>query len=225
MFKQFLSTSSTSTSRIIRSLITRTSFSTKSQHAIETTECKRIGIHYAHITYKNDITSAVKIFDNYKRLILDCKCEDGVLVEQKIFSKFGECLNLPEGEIFVWKACKHAEIPVYVQLRVPDEAERITPFYQDLLYQLQYPLDHAHRGRVEYGYVEDIIGLDGTEYDTASSSYCSPALKLTYKKGRLVTPDKHDNRPHVFDSHGIHVCLRREDCKFWFERTENSNSL
>jgi len=184
---------------------------------------KREGEWYEHTfkyniykTYVNDILDEVKSFDLKGRLVRLTKYYSGEIISQTVYNEDGQCTNLPDGEIIVWKACMHYpnnninhEIQVYVKLRVPKEAKRITPFVNHI--------PEEHKGRVEYAHVEDIIDKDGNTYDTAVSFVAQDVNReLVYVKGKDIKPDSYNHNPNHNCSHGIHVHLYKNDCDRWW---------
>lgn len=185
---------------------------------------------------KRDKNDKFEVYANYRNNKMDGPCRvyqnhcliseneysNGVIIKQKLYNKFGNCMTLPDGVIIVWKACIYKyinctkEIPVYVKMLVPHEAKRVTPF--DDIYE-SYP---TFRGRVEYAYVVDIFDKYDNTYNEATSIN-NHYNKLIYKKGEIVKPDKYDDNPYNINANGIHVQLHKLDCDKWFNVT-NYNS-
>lgn len=114
---------------------------------------------------------------------------------------------LPDGEIQVWKACKAGGRYVYVRLRIPADAARVTP----------NTLDGTYKSRVEYGVVTEIVDDKGKSYDEAVSCIYM-GVPLVYRVGREVRPDGFDPDPSVNCGQGIHVQRYRDQCYQWFLR-------
>ena len=115
-----------------------------------------------------------------------------------------EC-TLGEGELIVWKACKSDGVNVYVKLKIPAEAKRMTP---------KNP-SHSHRykGRVEYAQVIQIIDKGGNEYKSAKSFVYG---SLLYEVGKEVRPNGYDNTIINECGKGINVHLHKDHCDQWF---------
>jgi hypothetical protein len=191
------------------------------------------------VVYVNDkMNGSGKLLNKKKELISEFEMFDDKIIKQKLYNNSGKCTNLPDGEIIVWKAgyshssCssnlvnnnldnnldKLSPIKVYIKLRVPIEARRVTPFYQPPYFFHQshphYIEPLRHKGRVEYAYVDDIIDKDGNSYNKATSFVHS--LQFDYIKKSMVKPDSYDDDPNNESSHGINVHLFVEDCDQWF---------
>lgn len=127
-----------------------------------------------------------------------------VRVISDIDSTGRECVLPRDGEFIAWKICLSADKKyVYVQLKVPKEARRITP--------LNFP--SKHKGRVEYAMVEKIIGQDGTEYKEAESFLGGKAL--VYKVGEVAQPDGYNDNIKIDCGQGISVHLHKDHCDQW----------
>lgn len=169
-------------------------------------------------TYKNDkLNGKTTLFDNDKLLSIR-NYEDDIIMSQYLYNKKGNCINLPDGEIFVWIPGLYCApdsnqlINVYIKLRVTPEMSRVTPFYDILDYNM------VGKGRIQSGYVEEIIdGYDSkTSYDSVTLK-CEDTEPHVYKLGDLIKSDSYDGRPYIIDSYdtnyyGINANLYMEDC-------------
>lgn len=120
---------------------------------------------------------------------------------------------LPEGEIDVWKLCgvwRNGERHyVYVQIRVPKSARRVTPYDR---------WGTSYKARVEYGTVIAITDLDGhPEPDTEAEScvYLETSSRLTYTVGKEVRASSLDEDPTQSCGAGINVQRYRDHCPQW----------
>ena len=109
-------------------------------------------------------------------------------------------------ELIVWKECKSGEHNVFVELKVPIEAKRITPTNSESRY----------KSRVEYAIVQRIFDIVGTEYKEASSCVYSSSI-LTYKVGELIRPDGFDDNITNECGRGINVHAYQDHCRQWFK--------
>lgn len=172
-----------------------------------------------------ELDGQTKFFIN-GTLIYDTLFSKNNIVDQKQYNLNKECVNLPDGEIIVWKACLHENhtnngtIEVYVKLKVPTEAKRVT-VYNKLSHYLYCCANMPiviMEGRVEYAYVEDIIDKYGRSYKDAISFVNDQRKGFLYKKNEMVYPqnNEYDDNPLNENSSGINVCLHKEDCNRWF---------
>ena len=113
---------------------------------------------------------------------------------------------LPDGEIEVWKMCRASDNTyVYVQIRVPEEARRVTP--------LQDIGEATYKARVEYGVVVGIQDRDGKAYTEATSFVHNE--RMVYRVGEEVRPSTLSMDPNVDCGPGIHVHRHRDHCDQW----------
>ena len=129
--------------------------------------------------------------------------DDGLIRLVKAPDSQGRNYVLPDGEIDVWKACRAGTINVYVRIRVPREAGRVTPF------------SALCKARVEYGTVVEIVDAEGRRYPEATSFVYSGG-STTYVEGQVVRPDRFDPNPRQDCGAGLNVHLHRDHCTQWF---------
>lgn len=125
----------------------------------------------------------------------------------------GRDLILPEGEIEVWKACKSEGVGVYVRLRVPADARRVTPI------DTQASLGgRSCKSRVEYAIVVGIEDEAGKPYQEATSFVYKKGEGLVYRVGEIVRPDGYDPNLGRGCGRGINVHRYRDHCTSWFKK-------
>ena len=149
------------------------------------------------------------------KLLSENVYHQGTLVKIKVLcDEKGRDCALKEGEILVWKACRvrltdrgryGASVNVYVQIRVPPEARRVTP----------HDPQRKYKCRVEYGTVEQIVDSQGTSYPCAYSFVASTSI--VYTKGEVVRGHDFDDRIDVDCGAGINVHVHRDHCDQWFQ--------
>ena len=114
---------------------------------------------------------------------------------------------LPDGEIHVWKLCEAKdETYVYVKIRVPKEAKRVTPF----AFTLADGAQTSYKARVEYG---TVVGIFPPRYEEATS--CIHSERVIYRVGQEVRPSSLNEDPNVECGAGINVHLQRDHCDQW----------
>lgn len=164
----------------------------------------RKGYRHGRTTYWNTDTSLFMVAD-YDR---------GKLA--KVLSlpdPFGRETVLPDGEILVWKACRRktewydfwSATNVYVRIRVPADARRVTPYDPEDLY----------KSRIEYGVVVGIEDAKGNAY-TEADSFIYEDAGLHYVVGCEVHPDGYNPDPELGCGQGIHVYRYKDHCTPWF---------
>lgn len=140
--------------------------------------------------------------------------KNGVIVKiNSLCDQDGRENVLPQGtEVIVWKACKSlSELicskgkNVYVKLKVPVEAKRITAIN----------IARIMISRIEYGIVEQIIDKDGNEYNEAKSFVYQDNI-LIYRKGQKVVPNGFNDNILQDYEEGIHVHRYKDQCDTWF---------
>lgn len=120
---------------------------------------------------------------------------------------------LPEGEITVWKAGvveADGGTDVYIRLRVPADAKRVTPMNVGI---------KRYLSRVSMGVVDRIEDVDGTEYPTAKGDD-----GVVYTVGATVRAPDFDADPSVTDpvagsGRGIWVHRFQDQCEVSFHGT------
>lgn len=139
----------------------------------------------------------------------------------------GNNYALGDGELTVWKLCgvkdsgecdipeELAEaLPVYVELKVPSDAKRMTP--------LPY-LNSNYKSRVEKAFVVSITDMSGKKYTECRS--CIYDNKFVYKVGETVSPDSYNQSAHLDCAPGIHVHKFREHCDQWLSTCFTPKSI
>ena len=144
------------------------------------------------------------------KLWQECDYQDGELVRTtSLRDESGRETVLEDGEIEVWKACvakgAGGDVAVYVQLRVPADAKRVTP----------RDVEHRYQGRVDRAFVVGITDADGKKYEEARS-FVYHFGKLTYKLGQEVRPDGFQTNALLRYAQGIHVHRHKDHCDRWF---------
>ena len=123
-----------------------------------------------------------------------------------IVLRIGRETILRSGELTVWKACRAANgLNVIVELKVPAEARRITPFDKKFLF----------KSRVNHAIVQRIFDQKGLEYKEAKS-FVHKGNQLTYHLGQEVRPDGFDDNLMKDCGQGISVHLYQDHCLQWF---------
>jgi antitoxin component YwqK of YwqJK toxin-antitoxin module len=118
----------------------------------------------------------------------------------------GEEHVLPEGEIVVWKACRHMNsntevVFVYVMILVPAEAKRVTVVDTRKIY----------KSRISFGRVIDIEDEKGNKYDDAHS-YVYSGRSIKYERNKMVYPNSFDPDPNNECSFGISCHRYKNQC-------------
>ena len=146
-------------------------------------------------------------------LLVDMIIKDGRTIEVKSIKDENEreCV-LQKGTQYVWKAClTENNTKVYVKLKVPEHAKRITPcaLLSAYLFECRNLIS-----RVDCVHVEQIIDNNGTEYEKAFS----PVRKrgLTYIVGQSIVDEKFNDDANVCCGAGINVCVYKDQCDTWF---------
>lgn len=161
----------------------------------------------------------------------EIKFEDKmVVIRNKIIDDKGRNNILKNGNIVVWKMCITINgVFVYVKLRVPEGAERVTPLWNKNNDGI------PPKSRVEYAFVEDIIGKDGNSYDTCYpfvNEYPKVSLNFPYVKGEITKFMDTSNINYIFNNSieydcvpGIHVQKYQDQCDYWAEKYNNPQIL
>lgn len=136
----------------------------------------------------------------------------------KLYDSIGRNCVLPDGEIYVWKACKTDDsagnrVNVYVKIRVPKEAKRVTVVDKQIT-STSYTEEPSFKSRIEYGYVEEIVDKQGFNYNWASSFVHMSGFR--YEVGHLVVPDAYNSDANVDCGAGINVHCYKDQCDVWF---------
>ncbi|AYV83514.1 MAG: hypothetical protein Hyperionvirus7_85 [Hyperionvirus sp.] len=121
-----------------------------------------------------------------------------------------DCI-LGDGVVYGWKVCKVGATFVYVKLKVPGAAQRVTPIDQG----------DAFISRVEYAITEKIFDAKGKEYKEAKS-YLIYNKILTYKVNSTVHPDKFDPSLDNNSSCGINMHKYKDQCDIWIRSNFHS---
>ena len=120
---------------------------------------------------------------------------------------------LPEGEIVVWKACKYKNTNVYVKIKVPKEAKRVTVYSRDP--------DRIYKARIEYGTVIEIVDEHDNNYTEATSFICPFDKKINYIVGQQIRGDGYDDDINTKCGQGISVHRYKDHCRNWFYKYAN----
>ena len=130
-----------------------------------------------------------------------------------LHDELGRDPRLPDGDIEVWKVGRNNPPTlcnglnwkrVYISLRVPADARRVSPF----------DFDKSYGSRVEHAIVVGIEDAHGNPY-TQAYSLIHTVCPLTYVVGQVVRPDGFDPDPTVECGQGIHVVRYKEQCRRW----------
>ncbi|AYV81084.1 MAG: MORN repeat-containing protein [Harvfovirus sp.] len=115
-----------------------------------------------------------------------------------------DCI-LEKGKVIeVWKACSVDKKFVFVKLRVPAEAKRVSP------------LNIFGKGRIEYGEVMAIVDeLGKEEFKSAVSFVHKGGKPFVYEMGKTVRSEGFDDSIFNDCGEGIHVHKYKEDCLLW----------
>lgn len=173
-------------------------------------EWHKNGHLWKHEVYVNGLkTGNCKEYNTNGTLYQEYEINNNICKLLKLFDEKERRCDLPDGEITVWKLCSVGDTRVYVRLRVPAEARRITPL----------DTDRKYKSRVEYAYVEQIIDKDGTEYKVAQSCVWKAKYRkvLIYQVGEIVRPDSFDDDVKVAYTSGIHVHRYKDQCDVWLK--------
>ncbi|AYV80748.1 MAG: hypothetical protein Harvfovirus5_52 [Harvfovirus sp.] len=128
---------------------------------------------------------------------------------------YGCNFTFQEGEIIVYKACVSEMKFVFVEIKVPADAGRVTVFskWESII---------SSHGRIERGTVMRIEDQFGKLYDRAHSFVLRDDEKkkgeysvLEYKLGEEIKALNYDDDPLKSDVGGIHVHLFPEECLLW----------
>jgi hypothetical protein len=176
-----------------------------------------LGVIRSETEYKNGNVHGVLTKYYAQRGYESIEYNEGKLVRVISFrdNKDRECV-LPEGDVEAWKACKHHDnivdgiiyhtINVYVKLRIPAEAKRVTP----------HDKQWKFKSRCEYAKVLDIVDREGKHYKEAQSFVCNNVTPLVYTVGHVVHPSKYDPDPEEDCSFGINCHRYQDQCDQWF---------
>lgn len=146
-----------------------------------------------------------------------CECDYNMGKVVRVVSltdRQGRDAMLPDGEVEVWKACKTCKgddgVGLYVRLRVPADARRVTPMCSP-------EGKWEPQSRVEYAIVVSIDdGMGTTQPYTEATSFVRKGTSLVYRVGEVVRPDGYDPDPGHECGKGINVHRYRDQCEAWF---------
>ncbi|AYV80853.1 MAG: hypothetical protein Harvfovirus8_14 [Harvfovirus sp.] len=176
--------------------------------------------------YNMDVLHGIsELYDKTGKVISSILFEHGKAVELLAMEdKKGRELVLEKGEITVFKACVAESKFVFVAIKVPPVAKRVTvhPLY---LSELDNP-PHVIAGtfpscsRIEMGTVVKIEDQDGNDYKVAYSFVLKDKGTLgykilEYKINEEVRAEIFDDSPLRCNTNGIHVHKFPEDCLYW----------
>lgn len=135
--------------------------------------------------------------------------KDDIVVRVHQLTDKGRDVVLPDGEIDVWKACRvrvgNETRNVFVQLRVPADARRVTPVDNRCHYT----------SRVSHGRVVSITDEAGENYLEAESFvFRGPSLR--YRLDHIVRAHDFDPNPQNSHGAGLNVHRYRDHCRMWF---------
>ena len=127
------------------------------------------------------------------------------------FDELGRRFTLPDGEIYVWKACRvkganGESIPVYVKLLVPDSAKRVTPLNNN----------DEYKSRVACALVVEILDEQSNKYNEAEAFIRDRLHGMKYEVGKMVYAHHFDGDELVSCGAGINVHRYKNHCKQWF---------
>lgn len=123
---------------------------------------------------------------------------------------------LPDGDIIVYKACKSGDSHVIVELFVPKEAKRVTPFCTEGGPYCQI-VTSCPKSRVEYAIVKRIVNRNGEILNISeATSFVHSEATLVYKIGETVRPDGFNDDITVPCGQGINVHRYPDHCLRWF---------
>jgi len=166
------------------------------------------GTFKIYTNYKDDIqTGETKVYDTYDRLVSLTMYDNNKIVSQELYDDRGLSINLPEeGEFVAWKVDidkRGDELrPVAIQLRIPKDAKRLTPYY------LQGPKGNYTCGRVDRAVVEKIIDNNFNKLQIVQNPIFN---QHEIKVGQTITTDQFNhNKNDIYDGSGINVYLTKE---------------
>jgi len=122
-----------------------------------------------------------------------------------ILDHMGRKCVLPLGPLTVWKACQSNGINVVVELDVPTEAKRITP----------YDIESRYKSRVDRATVRRVTDRERNDYREAKSCVYKEKC-ITYTVGQQVIPDGFDENVLNDCGPGINVHRYKDQCEQWF---------
>ena len=125
--------------------------------------------------------SFVSYYDNGKIHVTGIYKNDLIESVTELYDETGRDCLLHEGEITVWKLCKAENKIVYVELLVPNSAQRITDFDECLSIDT---IDEKIISRVNCAQVIKIFDDANNEYDNAFS--LDLKNNLTFEVGKQV---------------------------------------
>jgi len=145
-------------------------------------------------------------FDSKGSKISEFEYSFGKMVKMNInLDEKGRDCIVGEGEIFGWKACRTVGgIFVYVRLRIPKEAKRVSPF----------DIQRLYKSRAEYAFVEQIIDESGKEYKQANS-FVHAQTAISYVVGKIVRPSGYNPSPSEGCGEGINFHKYKDHCDAW----------
>jgi antitoxin component YwqK of YwqJK toxin-antitoxin module len=129
---------------------------------------------------------------------------DSIIKVISITDENGRDCILLDNEIDVWKACRTKDnINVYVRIRVPENARRVTPV----------DAPSGYKSRIEFGKVMEIVDEEGKYYNEATSFVYK---ELKYVLSKVVIPDGFDDNINHCCGKGISVHKYKDQCEQWF---------
>jgi len=169
------------------------------------TEYSHDGLKSAEKYFKNGELDGLCVEWN-KAGIVSSQCEFSKNDLIKVISQKdddGDETVLGEGELTVYKLCvlPGTLIPVYVTLKVPAHAKRVTPN------------STQWKSRVEFAEVMKIHDKDGVEYPEANSFVHTSQFK--YKVGETAIPDNYVDNCNDGCAGGINVHIKQKHCDTW----------
>jgi antitoxin component YwqK of YwqJK toxin-antitoxin module len=165
------------------------------------------GTFKTYTNYKDDTrTGETNVYDIHDKLVSTTIYDDDKIISQKLYDDTGLCINLSEeGELIAWKVDidrRGDELrPVIIQVRIPKEAKRLTPYY------LQGPKGNYTIGRVDTVIIESIVDNNFNNLQTMQHSIFNGQK---FEVGQTIVVDEFNNDKNDIYGKGINVYLTKD---------------